>query len=386
MLKLILLVTLLAQACAPAASPGGGTAPAQPTGGAEAWQKEWDETLVKAQQEGEVLVVTGGSASRTLRDAFRRFESKFGVKVTASGGGGRESADRLLAERTGGVYTADLWMTGISTTNTRIIPAGALDPINPILFHPEVLDQSKWFRGQHWYGDPEKKYVFLFGGGPSPDIAVNTSMFKPDEFGSYYDLFKPQYKGKILAMDPSLSGVGNSTAEYYLHPELGPNWIRRLINETDLGISRDFRQGAEWVAQGKYGVMVFMGSASTELTRLKEQGLPVDFVTRPMKEGSSIGVGGSGNISVVNRAPHPSAAKLFINWWLTREGQMAMEESSKERPSLREDISHEPIIPYERRQPGVNYTFPDAEPEFQQRIGEALKFTDDVMKAAGKKG
>lgn len=30
----------------------------------------------------------GGSASRTLRDAFRRFESKFGVKVVASGGGG----------------------------------------------------------------------------------------------------------------------------------------------------------------------------------------------------------------------------------------------------------------------------------------------------------
>jgi len=34
-------------------------------------------------------------------------------------------------------------------------------------------------------------------------------------------------------------------------------------------------------------------------------------------------VSSSGGLFLVNRAPHPNAAKLFINWALTKEGQTA---------------------------------------------------------------
>ncbi len=375
----ILLIATTA-ACAPAAAP---THPQGPDMGAQS--KEWDDLVAKGKQEGEIVLLLGGSGSRTLRDALRNFENKFGIKVSASGGGGREAADRILAERQAGIYTVDIWMTGIVTSNTRIIPAGVLDPVKPMLMLPDVLDQSKWYQGRHWYGDPEQDKIFLFGGGPTPDIAVNTQLANANDFHSWYDVLNPKYKGKVVAMDFSLSGVGGTTAEVYTNPELGPNFFKRFASETDVTISRDFRQAAEWLAQGKFAVMVFMGSASTELERLKESGLPVEFVTNPMKEGSSVSVGGSGNISVVNKAPHPNAAKVFVNYWLSREGQIAMEESSTERPSLREDIPHDKIIGYYKRVPGAKYLFYDADPSFQDKIPEALKAADEALKAAGKK-
>ena len=42
-------------------------------------------------------------------------------------------------------------MGGSGTANTRLLPANALRPIEPLLIHPEVLDRSVWLDGRfHW--------------------------------------------------------------------------------------------------------------------------------------------------------------------------------------------------------------------------------------------
>jgi ABC-type Fe3+ transport system substrate-binding protein len=51
----------------------------------------------------------------------------------------------------------------------------------------------------------------------------------------------------------------------------------------------------------------------------------------------------------MNRAPHPNAAKVFINWVLSREGQIAFQRiSSADNPStgnsMREDIPKD-VVP-----------------------------------------
>ena len=86
------------------------------------------------------------------------------------------------------------------------------------------------------------------------------------------------------------------------------------------------------------------------------KGLPVDTFGR-MKEGAGLSAG-QAILTYVNQAPHPSAAKVFINWFLSRDGQMAVQEPQGNEPaynSLRDDIPKDHLPPRAQRQKGVNY-------------------------------
>jgi ABC-type Fe3+ transport system substrate-binding protein len=58
---------------------------------------------------------------------------------------------------------------------------------------------------------------------------------------------------------------------------------------------------------------------------------------KQLKEGVSIS-SGAGSVSVMDRAPHPNAATVFLNWLLSRAGQGAWQRAIS-LPSLRTDIS-----------------------------------------------
>jgi ABC-type Fe3+ transport system, periplasmic component len=100
--------------------------------------------------------------------------------------------------------------------------------------------------------------------------------------------------------------------------------------------------------------------------RAKNQGLPVeDFDTNRWKEGSSFSAGG-GSMAYVNQAPHPNAAKVFLNWFLSRKGQMALQKlGDVDDPanSRRIDIPKDDIPPDNRLQTGVKY-FDVVKPEY----------------------
>jgi ABC-type Fe3+ transport system substrate-binding protein len=64
---------------------------------------------------------------------------------------------------------------------------------------------------------------------------------------------------------------------------------------------------------------------------------------------------------LVNRAPHPNAARVYINWFLSREGQITSQSAEVQNPgesstnSLREDIPKDILIPDRRRVKDVYY-------------------------------
>jgi iron(III) transport system substrate-binding protein len=74
-----------------------------------------------------------------------------------------------------------------------------------------------------------------------------------------------------------------------------------------------------------------------------------------MKEGAGL-IASGGAISLVNRAPHPNAAKVLINWYLSREGQMAMQSvGGGSANSRRMDVPKDMVPPRRRLQDGVRY-------------------------------
>ena len=58
-----------------------------------------------------------------------------------------------------------------------------------------------------------------------------------------------------------------------------------------------------------------------------------EFEPNHFKEGVNLS-SAFGSLALMNRAPHPNAAKVFINWLLSRDGQ-ALFQKNRQHPGRR---------------------------------------------------
>ncbi len=331
------------------------------------WEKEWERTIAAAKKEGK-LVYHAGSASAPY---FREFQKRYPeIKATRMlTRGGSAAAQRLMAERRAGLYASDILIMG-SGSGLRLASAGVLDPLESNFILPEILDRSKWWQGKYHYLGKKSGYIFVFAMTPRPFTGYNTDLVKPASLKSYWDLLKPEWKGKVVALEPGRSVQGFLRFLYH-NPKLGPKFISQLLGKAGLTYSRSARQVVDWLGAGKFAIALFISPSRSGLVAAKGQGLPVDwFLPQHFKDGVPI-TGGPNNVSLVNRAPHPNAARLFINWFLSREGQAVAQRVGGVEAgargvgvdSLRIDISKDDVSKAYRRLEGVKYLYTES-PEF----------------------
>ncbi len=151
----------------------------------------------------------------------------------------------------------------------------------------------------------------------------------------------------------------------------------------DIALTRSYAQTMDWLAVGKFALYFFNRGSDDA----KKQGLPVDeFTPSQFKETGLLGPS-RGVLARINRAPHPNAAKVFINWVLSREGQLAFQRiSAADNPSsgnsMREDISKD-MIPLEyRRVKGVNYL--QATDQIYKTRPAILEIVKKILRERGK--
>ena len=282
-----------------------------------AWQDEWERVLQAAKKEGKVALIGPVGADR--RDALTiAFEKKYGIGIEYHADSGAGILPRLSAERKADRYLWDVVVTGTTTGLENLIPARVLDPLEPNLILPEVKDLKLWRNGALEFLDPGRQLLVMtpFQRGT---LFVNATLANPKEFKSYKDLLDPKWKGKIIADDPRKSGPGQATFTFFfLHPELGVKFIRAIAGQ-GLTLLRDYAQEVNMLGQGRYSIG--LGFSDSLAEQRAKQGVPVEIVDiRQLKEGSDISPA-SGGLSIFNRAPHPNAAKVYINWLLSQEGQ-----------------------------------------------------------------
>ncbi len=363
----------------PTATPEPGAPPTATPVPKAAWEIEWDELVVAAQAEGELVWAGGAAIKEDFGPVQEAFTAKFGIKVIPQSGSSRQAQDRILAERQNGLFTTD--MLSMSPRRGNImIDNGALDPIPPQLFLPEVLDESLWWEGQHQYGDLTRQYIFQVSSSVrGANFTINYNLVNEDDINSYWDLLKPEYSDLLVSGFIGEEGVGSSVVTWYLLPGMGPELLEKLILETNIEMVGDLSIGKNKLITGDKGIGLFLGGTD-DMVALAALGAPIKVLTKTMKEGGIIQGGGSSSvIMLMNKAAHPSAAKLFLNWYLSREGQTTMVTAYPQRQSFREDVPTDLIPPELVRQEGASYLYPPGNPAFIEGDDEARAFVAGLV-------
>jgi len=338
-----------------------------------AGSSDWEKTVRAAEQEGEVVYSASGS-HRFLEEFHRHYPK---IKPTSVSASCNNVVSRIMTERRAGKYLADVVRCGMTSAHS-LYRGKTLQPIDTALSLPEVRDPSKWWQGKHHYADPEGRYLFVSGASVYARFAsYNTELVNPAEFKSYWDLLNPKWKGKIVATDPRTGEGRNGSRFLYYNPDLGPNYLRRLLSEMDLTYSRDYRQATDWLAQKRFAFFLF--SQSDDTLTAKQQGLSVQVLdTTRLKEGVGLDpVGGA--YALMDKPAHPNAAKVLLNWMLSREGQIALQrdpEAAGRNDSLRIDIPKDDVHPMMRRRDGAKYLIM-WNPEWME-----MKPVDEIVKQA----
>ena len=345
-----------------------------------AWQTDWEKTIQAAKQEGQLQIYAALGPYHP--QIFAEFQKDYPqIKVDVVHGNSSRVSPRLLAERRAGKYLADVYMGG-PTSLYSFYQNKLFDPLAPLLVLPEVVDPSLWWEGRHFYIEPERKYIFVNEGSVSGfTISYNTQAAKAAEFKSYMDLFNPKWKARIVSLDAREPGFGASELRYvYYHPDLGPEFIRRLFGEMNVVLSREPKQAIDWVATNKVALCTFCREEFAD--KAKAQGLPVDSLDpNDLKEMPRLR-GSASSMALMNKAPHSNGATVFINWFLSRRGQIVYQESHGDRDSLRVDIGKDKVPAAARRVAGRKYFFVEG-PEFMD-VKPAVKIIDDALAGKGK--
>jgi iron(III) transport system substrate-binding protein len=323
------------------------------------WKSEWDRVVGAAKREGQLNLYVNRYGQAPLLEEFRKDHPE--IRIVTVTGGGSQLVSRVMAEARAGNVVADLFSGGSGTALT-LHRGKALEPLKPAFILPEVLDESKWYGGRHAFTDPERQFVFVYIVLPGlRGLGYNRNLVDPEEFRSYRDLLNPKWKGRIVAQRPALGGGITAHLQfYYHHPELGPDFMRRFFGAMDMTFG-DQRTIDDWLAAGKFAICL----GCREIDKAKGQGLPVDhFEMGEWKEGEPLSTGG-GSLGLMRGAPHPNAARVFINWFLSRRGQTVLQMSNDllgaQPPySRRIDIPKEMLPPETRLVPGRRGDFRDA--------------------------
>lgn len=311
-------------------------------------QSDAMKALIEAAKAEGSIVVDGPPIDTCRQAIVEGFQSAYDIPVSYISSGSSASGARVRAERAAGKYLLDVFVSGGDTPPLTFLPSGWLDRVEPVLIEPDVIDRRKWKDNHLWYLDPGHTILRTLQ-FVTPELVVNTKLVRPDEATTWKSLLDPKWQGKIVAKDPGVSGAGTSLIAM-LYIQFGPDFVRRLYRDQKPTISRDARQAAQFLAQGEFALL--LGPDATAVDQFLHQGYPLEYRFPP--DAPSILSGGWGLFCLMNKAPHPNAAKLFINWLAGPVGQTAFSRSVLS-VSLRTDLKYADIPSWAFPKPGVKY-------------------------------
>ena len=325
--------------------------------------EKWDKVVAAAKKEGSVVV--NGPSFRSLSRALNEgFNKAYGINVEYLGLGSKiiPTAER---EAAAGKVTVDIYIGGLRSIMV-FLDKDLVEPIDGMLLE-EVKDPSKWKGGALKWVDNTKRYGLQTSEYVMTDLFVNTDHVDPAKIQSWKDLLKPEYKGKIGSFDPRRGGAGQAIARYLLQI-FDEELVVKLYKGQNVAFVRDHRQVAEWAARGTYPIV--LGAVQSMIEKFRKEGFPLVRVFP--KDGPGSLLGGFSTIAMFKGAPHSNAARVFLNWFASKEGQQAYSAAVLE-PSRRLDVPTSGLPDYVKPNPKIKYEVDQYTEEWQRKISPALE-------------
>jgi len=290
----------------------------------ENWKAEWEKVLAAARKEG-VVAASGPPGAFQRRAITEGWAKSFpDIKLEYTGGRGRDIVSKVVRERTAGIYNFDIILASTSPTVFALVPINALAPLRDAIIKPDIVDDKTWFDSfDAGFMDKEKKYFFNpMGTGGQGVGFVNRDCVSPQVFGKMADLAKPELKGKLVWYDPTGPGTA-SRSTWLISLVMGEDWLKTVFQKHGVIFARSYRQMTDWLVSCK--VHLAFGMTNDVLEQMQKQGIGtrVEELIGPAYTGkiNPGGAGGNESIGWYTNAPHPNAAKVFVNWYLSREFQ-----------------------------------------------------------------
>ena len=279
-------------------------------------QTDQSKIIEMAKKEGEIVFYGGFSVS-DVAQFIQRFNAKYPfIKVNHLRAGAEKIMTRVLTERQAGKHTADV-------IQLRGFPAHVL--VDKGVFAKYLSPESRVY--PKGFKDPEGRWTTLYV--QTSVIAYNTNAVRPGEIKSWEDLLNPKWKGHMLMDREETEWFANMLE--VMGKERGLKYMHHLADQ-NLSFHEGHSLMAQLIAAGERKIGI--GLYAPRIEDLKAKRAPVEWVrTNPV-----IGLLYLGGIA--EKAPHPNAAKLFLDFALSREGQI--EISRSRRISMRPDVKPDP--------------------------------------------
>ncbi|MBF8265279.1 MAG: putative binding protein component of ABC iron transporter precursor [Dehalococcoidia bacterium] len=329
---IVVIITLLSAACRPQAAapqtapPAVAATPGQPkpaTPSLTSEQVAWNKVLEEAKREGTVTAYSFSLTGDIAKAAMDAFQKQYGIRLEIVGGVGATLAERIKTENNAKKYVADTFDTAV----TGIAPLKKLGMLADTRDLPVLKEKDVWVFPPVL--DPADGTMLQVRPTYQPTI-INTTLVRPEEEPkSFLDFLNPKWKGRKLAAAPPRV----SWPLVYLHvtlPDIINETYLRALGNQDLLMVSTMRDEATAVARGE--ALATVANSLSTVGPLVGSGAPLKALA--MKEGT---VGTATAISVLKNAPHPNAARVFTNWWLSPEGQTAVNKAVGS-PNIRKDV------------------------------------------------
>lgn len=291
--------------------------------------EDWDAVYEAAKGEGKVVIY---SLSSRIFDAVESFKEKYpGIEVEASDMLTVDQIEKLTREQAAGVYSVDvLFLADVTTLMKEVLPQGLIENYVPetLLGGQKAEDViPEHFREPLLAQSLEAKVVF-YNFESYPEAPVDT----------LWDLTRPEWKGRVQMKDPLQSAENmnflqtivqhaDEMAKVYeeefgepitLSPGIenaGYEYIVRLVNNDLVLTSSDGDASKAVGAAGQTDPPLTLSVASSKLrNNAKGLKLAIAWDLKPV-----VGFTKRNFLVMANKAPHPNAAKLLIQWLLGDE-------------------------------------------------------------------
>jgi iron(III) transport system substrate-binding protein len=260
---------------------------------------ERERVLEGAKKEGRLVLYTGMDTEEANLYT-KEFSKKYPfIKAEIFRSSGEKVQARFLIEHRANVHSADIFQTSIVQVY-QLRNSGLLAKF----VSEEAAAYADGFKDPQGYWTAFYQIPYVIG--------YNTRLVVPkDAPTSYEDLLDPKWKAQIA--------LETEEYQWFYHllqimgKDKGLAFMKRFATQ-NLQMRKGHTLLAQLVAAGEVALATVVYSNRVE--RMKASGAPIDWVRFKGPTITAINA-----IAIPDKAPHPNAAKLFVDFVLSKEGQ-----------------------------------------------------------------